>query len=156
MRWLLCLFLLVGGCAGPATIARDDPMFAPTKLRIHPVFSKISDWTGDGKADGIDVLVEFQDAFGDTCKGRGTLNFELFGFADESPDSRGRRICDPWLVEIASADQQRQRWSRTGRGYSFRLAVDRISAADRYVLAGTFSQAGGQRLFDRLVIGGEK
>jgi hypothetical protein len=128
-------------------------MFEPASMRIHPVFTKAIDWTGDGRADGVEVLTEFSDGFGDTCKASGELTFELFTFAERSPDTRGKRVSDPWVVPIRTADQQRERWSRTARGYSFRLAADKISADQRYVLSATYAPQTGPRLFDRVVLG---
>jgi hypothetical protein len=154
MKRLLALVLLVSGCA-PASTRVDPPaqMFAPVSMRIHPVFTKVTDWNSDDRADGIEVVAEFQDEFGDTTKASGSFSLELFSVSPQSPDLRGRRISDPWLVDIRSADQQRQRWSRTARAYSFRLQAEKLSVTDRYVLTASFAPESGGRLFDRLVLG---
>ena len=72
MRKLLPLFLLiasVAGCqGGDAPFMRseaDAQLFGPVSMRLHPIFTQIKDWTGDGRPDGIEALIELQDQFGD-------------------------------------------------------------------------------------------
>jgi hypothetical protein len=152
---LTCLaFLAVGCAAGPSNPSGpQNDMFAPRAVRIHPVFTKITSWSGDERPEGIEALVELRDQFDDTCKGAGSLVFELYEFRTNQPDPRGRRIYNPWQVDIATVEEQRERWSKTGRSYTFRLAADRISANGRYVLTVSFTPTNGNRLFDRLVLG---
>src|SRR5690554_6153710 len=77
VKWLasLAVGILLAGCnpfdrggepAGPE-------MFDPAAMRIHPVFTQVKDWTGDGQPDGIEALVELTDQFGDPTKGSGKV-----------------------------------------------------------------------------------
>lgn len=152
---LISLAMLCVGCAagGEPAAAPANDMFSPRAVKLHPVFTKISDWSGDDKADGIEALVELRDQFDDTCKGAGSLVFELYEFRTNQPDPRGRRIYNPWQVDIQTVEQQRDRWSKTSRCYTFRLAADRINKAGRYVLTVSFTPGSGARLFDRVVLG---
>lgn len=131
-------------------------MFSPRTVRIHPVFTKIASWSGDERAEGIEALVELRDQFDDTCKGAGSLVFELYEFRTNQPDPRGKRLYNPWQVDINTVQSQRDRWDNTSRSYSFRLAADGISATGRYVLTVSFTPTTGQRLFDRVVLGSRK
>jgi hypothetical protein len=144
------------GCASggePASPRAASDMFAPRTVRIHPVFTKLDSWAGDERPEGIEALLELRDQFDDTCKGAGSLVFELYEFRTNQPDPRGKRLYNPWQVDIKTVEQQRERWSKTSRCYTFRLAADRISAAGRYVLTVSFMPPGGFRLMDRVVIG---
>ena len=53
----------------------DAALFGPSAMRIHPIFTRLSDWTGDGVPDGIEALIELQDQFGDPTKASGTIIF---------------------------------------------------------------------------------
>lgn len=152
---LTCLALLAAGCAADpsAPAGSQNEMFAPKAVRIHPVFTKIASWSGDERPEGIEALVELRDQFDDTCKGAGSLVFELYEFRTDQPDPRGKRLYNPWQVDIDTEEEQRERWSKTGRCYTFRLAADRINENGRYVLTVSFTPTGGTRLFDRIVLG---
>ena len=156
MRRLLVipLFLtLMTGCTdtGGAPAGPRDELFVAREVKLHPVFTRINDWTGDGRPDGVDALVELHDQFGDTTKGAGTFTFELFQFRQDQPDPRGRRLSNPWVVEVVTEDQQRARWSKTSRCYTFRLQSDSIGRGP-YVLSVTFTPTSGARSFDRVVL----
>lgn len=136
-------------------------MFSAASMRIHPIFTRMKDWTGDGNIDGIEALLEFQDAFGDPTKATGTVIFELFEYRPDEPDAKGRRVINPWIGSLDSVEEQRQRWNRTSRTYSFQLAFDGSVAVNRpYVLTATFERqppaagggGGGGRFFDRLIL----
>jgi hypothetical protein len=153
-----CLFvaLLIGlGCQPTKTYPRsqtDAAMFGPASMRIHPIFTQIKDWTNDGKADGIEALIELQDQFGDPTKASGTVVFELFDFAPTDPDGRGPRLVNPWIGDLNSIDAQRDRWNRTSRTYSFQLAYPAVRDDHSYVLTASFEVSGGGRFFDRMVL----
>jgi hypothetical protein len=162
---LVTLMLLVvltgfgGACARqvlPERCARDGTMFGPTRMRIHPIFTQVKDWTGDGKPDGIEALIEFQDRFDDPTKASGSAVFELFGYRPYNPDPRGERVASPWNGSLVTEGEQRARWNRTLSSYSFRLAFEGVRPARTYVLTASFDRAAGEgeasRFFDRIVI----
>jgi hypothetical protein len=155
MRRLFSLAALVlVGCAdtgGMPAGPRED-LFAARTVKIHPVFTRIADWTGDGKFDGIDALVELRDQFGDTTKGAGTFTFELFEMRQDRPEGKGRRVSAPWRAEVVTPEQQRARWSKTSRCYTFRLQSPE-AARGSHVLGVTYAPAGGgPRSFDQVVL----
>lgn len=147
--------LLLGGCeAGTHSYPRgqtDAVMFGPAAMRIHPIFTRVKDWTGDGNHDGIEALIELQDQFGDPTKASGTLMFELYAFRPYNPDPRGSRIAR-WTGSLETLEQQRAQWNRTSRTYSFRLEHDRINPRDSYVLSAQFDLTDGGRFFDQIVL----
>ena len=96
-------------------------MFAPTSMRIHPIFTQIIDANTDGKPDALEAQLEFQDQFGDPTKAAGTVMFELFEYRKDSPDPRGHRLAGPWVLSLKSTAEQHDRWNTTLRTYRFQL-----------------------------------
>jgi hypothetical protein len=163
MRKLLPLFLLiasVAGCqGGDAPFMRseaDAQLFGPVSMRLHPIFTQIKDWTGDGRPDGVEALIELQDQFGDPTKASGRVVFELFDYQPYNPERRGERVANPWIGYLETLDEQRDRWNRTSRTYSFQLALDQIRANNTYVLTAEFQLSGGGRFFDRVILEGRR
>jgi hypothetical protein len=156
MRLMLILSLaILAGCeagTGPQTWGQTAAvMFGPAAMRIHPIFTRVKDWTGDNSPDGIEALIEFQDQFGDPTKASGTVRFELYAFRPYNPDPRGSRIIR-WTGSLQTLEQQRAQWNRTSRTYSFRLEHDRINPRDNYVLSAQFDLSDGGRFFDQIVL----
>ncbi|MCS7034852.1 MAG: hypothetical protein NZ561_12790 [Phycisphaerae bacterium] len=149
-----CLALLLAGasCQPHTAPAQREAAFGPERLRLHPVFTRFKDWTGDGEPDGIEAMVEFLDAFGDPTKASGRLIFELFEYKTHQPDPRGRRLASPWIGELTSDQAQRERWNRASRTYAFQLALPGLDPARDYVLTAQFDSPDGRRFFDQLVV----
>jgi hypothetical protein len=149
--------LAQGGCQPVGRLTEretsDAPLFAPTDLRIHP-FTAVKDWTGDNKPDGVEVLLELQDRFRDPTKATGTALFELYEFRKYAPDPRGARLA-AWRGSVQTLDEQRMRWNRISRTYSFQLAYPDIRADRSYVLQVWFDQ-GGRRLTNQVVLEGQE
>lgn len=157
----LLLATLIGGCSsGVATPATRTPvdqlLFSPTAMRLHPVFTQVRDWTGDGQPDGIEAVVEIQDQFGDPTKAAGRILFELYTYRPYNPDPRGPRLANPWEGRLDSMEDQRARWNRVNRAYIFQLAFPQARSGEDYVLAATFELSSGGRFFDRTIIEGER
>ena len=128
-----------------------DELIAPAQVRIHPIFSRPKDWTGDGRPDGFEALLEVQDRFGEPTRATGKVIFELFEYRRDYPDVRGRRLVNPWVTTLASVEEQQARWNRALRAYVFPLAFPEIQSDRTYVLTATFERDGG-RLFDQLIV----
>lgn len=134
---------------------RDEAAFGPTAMRLHPVFTRLKDWNGDDVPDGVEAMVEFQDAFGDPTKASGRIIFELYEFRAAQPDPRGPRVANPWVGSLATLADQRDRWNRASRTYTFPLALARIDAGRTYVVTAQFDDAtSSRRFFDRLILEG--
>ena len=155
----LSIVLFASSCGQPLLdleSAPDTSFFGATTMRIHPIFSQVKDWSGDGKSDGIEVLIEFQDQFGDPAKAAGTLMFEVYDYRIANPDPRGPRLANPWVGSIATLEDQRARWNRTSRTYTFQLAFPAVNKSKSYVLTAMFRSTTGGRFFDRIVLEGEE
>lgn len=150
--------LMSGGCTNSAKYARtqsEAEMFAAVSMRIHPIFTQVKDWTGDGIVDGVEALLEFQDQFTDPTKAAGDVVFELYAYQPYSPDARGERVLNPWLGSLRTLGDQEARWNRTSRTYSFELEYPEIRDDRDYVLVATFD-TGQTRFFDQIVLEGRR
>lgn len=149
--------LVLVGCESSPKIVREE-QFGPAKVRLHPTFTQVKDWTNDKKPDGIEAVVELQDSFGEPIRASGKLLFELYDYREDQPEHSGARINEPWTVELLTDEQQKAHWSPALRAYTFRLPRPSIDNRKRFVLAvsyetaGGAARAGGGRLFDRIVI----
>jgi len=149
---------LVAGCNSTTHHARtptEAQMFAPVSMRIHPIFTQVKDWTGDGAIDGIEALLEFQDQFTDPTKAIGDVVFELYAYRPYSPESRGERVLNPWLGSLRTLRDQEARWNRTSRTYAFELEYPEIRDDRDYVLVATFD-TGQTRFFDQIILEGRR
>src|ERR687889_740943 len=100
---------MLAGCNDGTRRSRtptEAQLFAPVSMRIHPIFTQVKDWTGDGVVDGIEALLEFQDQFTDPTKAAGDVVFELFTYRPYSADARGERILNPWLGSLRTLGDQ--------------------------------------------------
>ena len=128
-------------------------MFAATEMRVHP-FTSVKDWTGDGRVDGVEVLIELQDRFRDPTKATGSVLFELFTYRRNFPDPRGERLA-AWRGSLLTLEEQRMHWNRISRTYSFQLAYPEIRGDRSYVMQVWFEHA-GKRLINQVVLEGQR
>lgn len=151
---LVMLLVLAAGCGSQPQFESSvkQELFKPAAMRIHPVFTQVRDWSGDGKADGIELLLEFQDQFGDAAKASGDAVFEVFEFRPGYPDPRGNRLVPPFLTTTANVAAQRDHWSRTSRCYIFQLAWPQVDPHRPIVVTATFELSGGGRFLDTIVL----
>jgi hypothetical protein len=148
---ILCALLLLAGCnETPPQPAAEKVMFGAVSFRIHPTFTQFKDWNGDGKPDGIEAVVEFQDQFGDPTRATGKVRFELYTFESIYPDHRGYRVA-MWSASLNDKEDQVSRWDPAARGYTFQLAFEKIDPKHTYVLTAQIDR-GESRLFDQLVV----
>jgi hypothetical protein len=152
------LLMLLGGCESsvlrpaPPDVAGQADLFGPTTMRLHPIFTQVKSWSGAGKPDGIEAILEFDDQFGDPTKAAGAVIFELYAFRDGYPNSRGERLVEPWGASLAGVEQQQAHWRREIGAYSFLLSYDEIRTDRTYVLTATFEPLTGPRLFAKPLI----
>jgi hypothetical protein len=153
--WALLGFVLAGCQPTPYPRSKsEEQMFGAASMRVHPTFTQIKDWTGDGKPDGIEVVLEFEDQFDEPTRAAGTVRFELWSYRQMDSERAGRQLTNPWTFSIAGRDEQAAHWNPAVRGYSFQLPFDKISTGRTYVLTAQFNttDGGSGRLFDQLIL----
>ena len=120
----LLLSLASCGSGGRARTAEEAELFGPKSMRVHPTFTRIKDWTGDGRPDGVEAVVELQDEFGEPTRATGSAMFELYQYRATHPDVRGRRIPEVWVWPLLRRNEQAAHWSRALRAYTFKIPFD--------------------------------
>ena len=153
---LAALVLLPAGCdwmkRDPNPAARAQ-MFGPVSIRIHPTFTQVKDWTGDGTPDGIEALLEVRDQFGEPIRAAGRVIFELYDYRQDYPDPRGKELTNPWIKPLTTREDQEAYWNGVVDAYSFNLALPEIEPGRTYVLTASFEVDEDRRLFDQLNLG---
>jgi hypothetical protein len=156
-RLVLCaaavpLVLSLASCGPDRRRTADEAkLFGPKLMRVHPTFTRVKDWTGDGKPDGIEAVVELQDEFGEPTRATGSVMFELYQYRETHPDVRGRRIPEVWVWPLVHREEQTAHWSRALRAYTFKIPFDQGRAT--IVLEATFELGADRgRLTDRVVL----
>jgi hypothetical protein len=102
----------------------ESKLFGPKTMRVHPTFTRVKDWTGDGRPDGIEAVVELQDAFGEPTRATGAVMVELYHYRPTHPDVRGARVPEVWVWPLQRRNEQVAHWSRALRAYSFKINFD--------------------------------
>lgn len=157
-RLILCaaslpLLLSLAACQNHAYRRTDEEksMFGPKSLRVHPTFTRVKDWTGDGKPDGIEAVVELQDESGEPTRATGSVMFELYQYRATFPDVRGRRVPEVWVWPLQHRNEQAAHWSRALRAYTFKIGFD--PGRTPLVLQATFNLSEDRgRLTDQIVL----
>ena len=123
---LTLLPTLLAACAsGPRPrTAEEAKLFGPQSMRVHPTFTRVKDWTGDGRPDGIEAVVELQDEFGEPTRAAGSVMFELYQYRQTFPDVRGRRVPEVWVWPLQRRNEQADHWIRALRAYTFKIPFD--------------------------------
>jgi hypothetical protein len=153
-KWLSVLILV--GCASDPTprvrTAEETRYFSPVSMQLVN-FSKVKDWSGSGKPEGVEALVEFDDSFGDRTKAAGTILFEIYDYRRGWPDPRGARVVNPFTASLQTFEEQRAHWDRATGAYIFRLAFDGARLDRSYVLTAMYeSPQSEHRLFSQIVL----
>ena len=149
----LALLLSLAACVNRPYPRTDEEksMFGPRSIRVHPTFTRVKDWTGDGKPDGIEAVVELQDESGEPTRATGSVMLELYEYRPTYPDVRGRRIPEVWVWPLLRRNEQAGHWSRALRAYTFKIAFD--PGRTPLVLQATFNLSEDRgRLTDQIVL----
>lgn len=144
------------GCASDPTprdrTAEETRFFSPVSMQLVN-FSKVKDWSGSGKPEGVEALVEFDDSFGDRTKAAGTILFEIYDYRRGWPDPRGARVVNPFTASLQTFEEQKAHWDRATGAYIFRLAFDGARLDRSYVLTAMYeSPEADHRLFSQIVL----
>ena len=147
---------LLSGCGTGGGLRGNRPaMFEPAEIRINPTFTRFRSFDNDLTPDGVEADVELRDEFDDATKGGGHVYFELYAYVPEGADVRGEQVGQAVRYDLSTVGAQREHWQNVVRTYRFRLPWQDLDPTERYVLTATYlpgEGAGGERLFDRLVI----
>lgn len=160
LGWVVTGLIAGGGCAttrpavDDAASRRMLSLLMPSRIEIVKPFTRVESFDGDDVPDGIELLLQAVNALDNPgLMIVGTVRAELYEFVPASGDRKGRQV-DHWTIELTTESSQRRFWNRLTQMYEFRLGVDvsAITAADRYVLAVTYTSPLGDHFADEYVI----
>lgn len=155
------LFFLLAACPPaepPRLTGTGHDMFAPVKMRLHPLTRWIVPTTSAATtapgAATVEARLEFTDQFGDVAKGVGKVYFELYAYEPIAIGNRGERI-DLWNADIATPELNKQHFDPITRTYLFKLGVNESKLPrnqTRFVIVATFTLPNESRLSDSMQI----
>jgi hypothetical protein len=155
---LAVILIVLAGCSSPTMpqprTDEENRLFGPVSMKLD-TFSKVKNWSGGSKPDGVEALVEFDDRFGDRTKSAGTILFELYDYRPYWPDPRGGRLANPWTASLSSYDLQKAHWDPASGAYLFRLACPSLQWNHNYVLSAVVETSPGNRFFSQIVLRGK-
>jgi len=143
-----------GGCnhpppaqpGGQGELAAYVELVLPARIEIQRYLTKPVSFAGDGKADGLEVILAAYDAAGDLTKVVGTFHFELQ--TRRISDRIGTRLAF-WPLEINSYKTMHLYRDSLSRFYDFPLQLEHSPLpAGQYVLTVWLHLPTGRRLFD--------
>lgn len=121
------LTVAIAGCTRDE-ISMDDPelqtfvqQMIPRQIEVLS-FTRPVDLDDNGDDDGIEVVVNAEDAAGDPVKCFGNFQFEVYSQRMASADRLGERIAH-WSVDIAADESRSEYWDALARHYRFPLEL---------------------------------
>jgi hypothetical protein len=153
---LLGLLSAPVGCGQSGSqVQMDSPEVAayvqlvmPARIEIQPHWTKPVDFTGDGSADALEVILKAYDATGDLTKMVGTLHVELYTRRMASADRLAQRVAF-WPVEFNSAESLTRHWDPLARFYFLQVKLAEAPLpVGRYILVARLQVPGQPRLED--------
>lgn len=151
----MCVFLPAIGCREkPGSVDRMVELLMPTRVRIVEPFTEFASFDDDDKPDGLSVLLQPIDSFGDPVKIAGNVRIELYDYIPASGNRAGRRICDPWEVSLTREADQRRYWNNVTGMYEIPLKLPKgVQLKPRkYVIVVTYNTPIDTHLTDQAVL----
>lgn len=133
----------------------------PQRIGIVEAFTAFKSFDDDDIPDGIELLLQAYDAYGDSVKIAGSLRVELYAYQPASGEPRGRRLLDPWVVRLYDEKDQCRYWNRVTGMYEIPLEfpAGAVTAAEgsggsggKFVLAVTYNTPLDTHLEDEIVL----
>jgi hypothetical protein len=158
---LVTLCLATVGChttgpdAHPTEKERLDmlSLMLPEQIEILP-FTRITSFDADEVPDGLQVVIQPTDRFGDPVKAVGYFYFELWTHRDASADRKGERLAY-WDRSLTSADDVKLSWTHA-RMYEFQLAwtrgLEAVRPNRKYILIASYRTPWDETIQDEYVI----
>ena len=134
-----------------------DPMvelLLPQRVRIVEPFTEFTSFDDDDKPDGLTVLLQPIDSFGDSVKIAGLVRVELYYYVQASGNRAARRVCEPWEISLTTQSQQRRYWNTVTGMYEIpvKLPPGLNLGARKYVVMLTYNTPLETHLTDEATI----
>lgn len=145
----------MGGCEKKQPpVEQMIELLMPQQVRIVEAFTGFRSFDEDDVPDGIELLLQPVDSFGDPVKMAGTVRVELYEYLQASGNRDGRRLCDPWEVPLQTREDQSKYWNNVTGMYEIPLEIPAGVAATglKFVLVVTYNSPLGTHLTDESVL----
>jgi len=146
---------IAGGCSMRAkTTSEMVELLMPQEMRIVEAFSRFTSFDDDGTIDGIELMLQPVDSFGDPVKIAGSVDVELYEFVQASAEPEGRRVLPPWRINLQTRDDQKRYWNRVTGMYEIPLKLPEGNRPDKpkFVLTVTYHTPIDTNMTDRMVL----
>lgn len=156
----MLLLAPASGCSRKR-VGIDDPdarqmveLLMPQRIKIVEAFTKFRSFDEDELPDGIELMLQPVDSFGDPVKIAGTIRVELYTYLAASGNREGTRVCDPWEVELLTEDDQEMFWHMVTGMYEIPLEFPAgvSSFSDKYLLKVTYGTPLSSYMTDECVL----
>lgn len=129
-------------------------LLMPAEVNIVGPFTRFCSLSSGKQLDGIDLLLQPINTFGDPVNISGHLIAELYEFRQASGDCKGAEL-QQWDISLTTEREQRKYWNRTTSMYEFRLHLDRSALGrphQKYVLEVTYNTPLKEHMVDEYVM----
>lgn len=158
-RLIVLALLLPAGCNRPSVDTSDAAarqqlsLLMPDRVSIVGPFTRFRSFNDDDRLDGIELLLQPVNTFGDPVNIAGSVIIELYEFRQASGDNKGAKIRQ-WDVSLASERDQRTYWNRTTSMYEFQLQFDpaTLPPCEKYVLQVIYNTPLQEHMLDEHVL----
>jgi len=150
----LVFAVLIAACAERRIDLEDDDtrsmvaLLMPQRVRIVEAFTGFRSFDDDEIPDGIELLFQPLDTYGDPVKIAGSVRVELFAYKQASGITKGQRICEPWQIDLLTSDDQHRYWNVITGMYEvpLELPAGTQPTGSKYVLALTYNSPLGEHM----------
>jgi hypothetical protein len=154
------LFFWTAGCAQPkvdlenADTRQMLALLMPQRVEIVEAFTAFRSLDQGTSLNGIELMLQPVDSFGDPVRIAGLVRAELDAFRRASGEPVGQRLCEPWEIPLTSEPDQRRYWNKVTGMYEIplKLPADVRLSAEKYVLQVTYNSPLGEHLTDECIL----
>jgi hypothetical protein len=156
----MLLLATVGACGPRYEDISQNPesaglleLLLPQEVQIVEAFTEFKSFDDDRIPDGLEVLLQPTNAFGETVNIVGGLRFELYSYQQASGIPAGKRY-QQWDVVLASKDDHQRYWNKATQMYEFQLLfdVETIPREEKYVVQVTYNSPLKKHLTGQAVV----
>ena len=151
--------MLALGCAskpvdlGDEGVRQQIALLMPSKINIVGPFTRFRSFDDDDIPDGVELLLQPVNSFGDPVNIAGHVIVELYAFRQASGDPKGEKL-EQWDIPLLTEKDQRAHWNRTTTMYEFQLQLNpaAIPPNHKYVLLVTYNTPLEEHMFAEYVM----
>ncbi|MCP4590522.1 MAG: hypothetical protein GY842_07250 [bacterium] len=128
-------------------------LLMPATVSIVAPFTRFASFDENDRPDGIELLLQPTNSFGEPVNIAGALIVELYEFRQASGEARGAKL-QQWDIALRCERDQQMYWNRTTDMYEFQLQFDpaALPSNHKYVLEVTYNTPLHEHMVDQYVM----